>query len=337
MMRIIPYLFIMIFLLVSCQGHQPTNIPAPDPRVETFTFDQLFMELALDQSGTPWLRSAKYMKNPDPLSSYQPLMNTICRFQGDSLDHVYTDLPNLGSMAWDRKDQLWAIAARSLVTVNPGGIDTVYSGEGLINTLLVDIHDNIWVTPAGTGIVRINESGERLFTVELSGIHSNTVSCSSVDQSNTKWFGHITSGISRISDIGSVHVIEDFIDQNLYTLAVGNSSNMLAGLGWYNNDTILVSIGAGPPANLSPVLEDAMFPETKLIVSDIAVDHFSRTWIVVSHVQNMATVKMELYYHDLEWHKHELLPGEEFIVSLEADSRLGILYVLTNHTLYRIR
>ena len=337
MMRIIPYLFIMIFLLVSCQGHQPTNIPAPDPRVETFTFDQLFMELALDQSGTPWLRSAKYMKNPDPLSSYQPLMNTICRFQGDSLDHVYTDLPNLGSMAWDRKDQLWAIAARSLVTVNPGGIDTVYSGEGLINTLLVDIHDNIWVTPAGTGIVRINESGERLFTVELSGIHSNTVSCSSVDQSNTKWFGHITSGISRISDIGSVHVIEDFIDQNLYTLAVGNSSNMLAGLGWYNNDTILVSIGAGPPANLSPVLEDAMFPETKLIVSDIAVDHFSRTWIVVSHVQNMATVKMELYYHDLDWHKYELLPGEEFIVSLEADSRLGILYVLTNHTLYRIR
>ena len=337
MMRIIPYLFIMIFLLVSCQGHQPTNIPAPDPRVETFTFDQLFMELALDQSGTPWLRSAKYMKNPDPLSSYQPLMNTICRFQGDSLDHVYTDLPNLGSMAWDRKDQLWAIAARSLVTVNPGGIDTVYSGEGLINTLLVDIHDNIWVTPAGTGIVRINESGERLFTVELSGIHSNTVSCSSVDQSNTKWFGHITSGISRISDIGSVHVIEDFIDQNLYTLAVGNSSNMLAGLGWYNNDTILVSIGAGPPANLSPVLEDAMFPETKLIVSDIAVDHFSRTWIVVNHVENMATLRMELYYHDLDWHKYELLPGEEFIVSLEADSRLGILYVLTNHTLYRIR
>ena len=337
MMRIIPYLFIMIFLLVSCQGHQPTNIPAPDPHVETFTFDQLFMELVLDQSGTPWLRSAKYMKNPDPLSSYQLLMNTIYRFQGDSLDLVYTDLPNLGSMAWDRKDQLWAIAARSLVTVNPGGIDTVYSGEGLINTLLVDIHDNIWVTPSGTGIVRINESGERLFTVELSGIHSNTVSCSSVDQSNTKWFGHITSGISRISDIGSVHVIENFIDQNLYTLAVGNSSNMLAGLGWYNNDTILVSIGTGPPANLSPVLEDATFPETKLIVSDIAVDHFSRTWIVVSHVENMATVKMELYYHDLEWHNHELLPGEDFIVSLEADSRLGILYVLTSHTLYCIR
>jgi hypothetical protein len=337
MMRIIPYQFFIIFLLVSCQGHQPANIPAPEPQVETFTFDLLFMELALDASGTPWLRSAKFMSNPDPISSYQPLMNTIYRFQGDSLDPIYTDLPNIGSMAWDRKDQLWAIAARSLVRVNPGGIDTVYSGEGLINTLLVDIHDNIWVTPAGTGIVRINESGERLFSVELSGILSNTVNCSSVDQSNTKWFGHRTSGISRISDIGSVHVIEDFTGQNLYTLAPGTSMNMLAGLGWHNNDTILVSIGTGPPANLSPVLEDAIFPETKLIVSDIAVDHFNRTWIVVRHVENMATLRMELYYHDLDWHKHELLPGEDFIVSLEADSRHGILYVLTSHTLYRIR
>ena len=337
MMRIQPLLLFLILLLVSCQEHQPTNIPAPDPSVETFTFDQLFMELTLDQSGTPWLRSAKYMENADLLSSYLPLMNTIYSFEGDSLDPVYTDLPNLGSIAFNRKGQLWAIAARSLVMVSPAGIDTVYTGIGLINTLLVDIHDNIWITPAGTGIVRINEGGERLFTVELSGLLSNTVSCSSVDQANTKWFGHQTSGISRISDIGSVHVIEDFIDQNLYTLAPGSSSNMLAGLGWYNNDTILVTIGTGPPANLSPVLEDIIFPETKLIVSDIAVDHFSRTWIVVSHVENMATVKMELYYHDLDWHKHELLPGEEFIVSLEADSRLGILYVLTNHTLYRIR
>jgi hypothetical protein len=305
--------------------------------VEFFTSDQLFMELVLDQSGIPWLRSAEFMSNPDPISSYQPLMNTIYRFQGDSLEQVYTDLPNLVSMAWDRKDKLWAITDRSLVKVNSGGMDTVYAGEGLINTLLVDVHDNIWITPSGTGIVRINESGERLFTSELSGIHSNSVSCSSVDQSNTKWFGHITSGISRISDNGSVHVIEDFIDQNLYTLAVGNKSNMLAGLGWYNNDTILVSIGTGPPANLSPVLEDAIFPETKLIVSDIAVDHFNRTWIVVRHVENMATLRMELYYHDLDWHKHELLPGEDFIVSLEADSRHGILYVLTSHTLYRIR
>ena len=337
MMRIQPLLFFMILILVSCQGHQPTNIPAPDPRMEYFTFDQLFMELTLDQAGTPWLRSAKYMKNPDPLSSHQPLLNKIYRFEGDSLNLVYTDLPNLGSIAFDRKDQLWAIADRSLVMVGPTGIDTIYTGMGQINTLLVDIHDNIWITPAGTGIVRINEGGERLFSVELSGILSNTVSCSSLDQANTKWFGHQTSGISRISDIGSVHVIEDFIDQNLYTLAPGNSSNMFAGLGWYNNDTILVTIGTGAPANLSPVLEDAIFPDTKLIVSDIAVDHFSRTWIVVSHVQNMATVKMELYYHDLDWHKYELLPGEEFIVSLEADSRLGILYVLTNHTLYRIR
>ncbi len=102
-MRILPYLFIMIFLLVSCRGHQPTNIPAPDPRVETFTFDQLFMELTLDQSGTPWLRSAEYKENGNPLSSYIPLVNTIYRFEGDSLDPVYTDLPNLGSIAFDRK------------------------------------------------------------------------------------------------------------------------------------------------------------------------------------------------------------------------------------------
>ena len=174
MMRILPYLFIMIFLLVSCRGHQPTNIPAPDPRVETFTFDQLFMELTLDQAGTPWLRSAEYKENGYPLSSDIPLVNTIYRFEGDSLDPVYTDLPNLGSVAFDRKDQLGAIAARSLVTVSPAGIDTVYTG-------------------------------------------------------------------------------------------------------------------------------------------------------------------MELYYHDLDWHKHELLPGEEFIVSLEADRRHGILYVLSNHTLYRIK
>ncbi len=337
MMRIQSLLIIMILLMVSCQGHQPTNIPAPDPRVETFTFDQVFLELALDLSGIPWLRSAKYMQNTDPLSSHQPMMNTIYRFEGDTLEPVYTDLPNLSSIAFDRKDQLWAIEARSLVTVDPDGMDTVYTGMGLISTLLVDIHDNIWITPEGTGIVRINEDGERLYSVELSGILSNTVSCSSLDQANTKWFGHQTSGISRISDIGSVHVIEDFVDQNLYTLAPGNSSYMLAGLGWYNNDTILVTIGAGAPANLSPVLDEAIFPETKLIVSNIAVDHFSRTWIVVSHIENMATVRMELYYHDLDWHKHELLPGEDFIVSLEADNRLGILYVLTNHTLYRIR
>jgi hypothetical protein len=305
--------------------------------VETFTFDQLFMELTLDQSGTPWLRSVEYKENGDPLSSYIPLVNTIYRFEGDSLDPVYADLPNLGSIAFDRKDQLWATAARSLVTVSPEGIDTVYTGMGLINTLLVDIHDNIWITPAGTGIVRINESGQRLFTVEFSGILSNTVSCSSVDQSNTKWFGHITLGISRISDVGSVHVIGDFIDQNLYTLAPGTRTDMLAGLGWYNNDTILVNIGTGTPANLSPVLEDAIFPETKLIVSDIAVDHFSRTWIVVSHIEKMATVKMELYYHDLDWHQLELLPGEEIITSLEADRGLGIVYVLTNHSLYRIK
>jgi len=330
-------LFFMILLMVSCQGHQPTNIPAPDPRVEIFTFDQLFMELTLDQSGAPWLRSAKFMRNPDPLSSHQPLLNIINKFEGDSLNPIYTDLPNLGSMAFDRKDQLWAIEAMSLVTVDPDGMDTVYTASGQINTLLVDIQNNIWITPTGTGIVRINEDDERIYSVELSGILSNTVTCSSIDQSNTKWFGHQTSGISRISDNGSVHVIEDFITQNLYTLSPGKSSNMLAGLGWYNNDTILVTIGTGAPANLSPVLEDAIFPDTKLIVSDIAVDHFSRTWIVVSHVENMATVKMELYYHDLDWHKYELLPGEEFIVSLEANSRLGILYVLTNHTLYRIR
>jgi hypothetical protein len=337
MIRIFPYLFFILSLLVSCQRHQPTNIPAPDPHVETFTFDQVFMELTLDQSGNPWIRAAKYMKNADPLSSYLPLINTIYRFEGDSLDPVYTDLPNLGSIAFDRKDQLWAITDRSLVRVSPSGIDTVYTGVELISTLLVDLHDNIWITPAGTGIIRINDDGENLYTAELSGILSNIVSCSSVDQANTKWFGHQTSGISRISDIGSVHVMEDFIDQNLYTLTPGSGSNMLAGLGWYNNDTILVRIGTGPPANLSPVLEDAIFPDTKLIVTDIAVDHFSRTWIVISHVENLATVKMELYYHDLDWHKHELLPGEEFIVSLEADSRLGILYVLTNHTLYRIR
>ncbi len=293
--------------------------------------------MALDQSGTPWLRSVVPMENEDPLSSYIQLVNTIYRFKGDTLDPVYTELPDLGAIAFDHKDQLWATSAGSLVTVSQAGVDTVYSGTGLINTLLVDIHDNIWITPAESGIIMINESGQQLFTRELSGILSNTVSCSSVDQSNTKWFGHITSGISRISDVGSVHVIEDFIDQNLYTLAPGTSTNMLAGLGWYNNDTILVNIGTGAPANLSPVLEDAIFPETKLIVSDIAVDHFSRTWIVISHVDKMATVKMELYYHDLDWHKQDLLPGEEFIVSLEADRRLGILYVLTTHSLYRIR
>lgn len=337
MKRIIPNQFLLIFIMISCQGHQPSNIPAPDPRVDIFTFDKLFLELTLDRSGTPWLRSAKHMKNADPLSSHQPLKNSIYMFEGDSLQLIYTDLPNLGSMAMDRKDRLWAIAASSLVLVSGDGTDTVYSGSGIINTLLVDIQNNVWITPAGTGIVRINEGGERLFSSEVSGILSNRVSCSSVDQSNTKWFGHMMSGISRISDAGSVDVLEDLIDQNLYVLAPGKSSNMLAGLGWNNNDTILVSIGAGPPANLSPVLEDAIYPETRVIVSEIAVDHFSRTWIVVSYVQNMATVKMELYYHDLDWQKQELLPGEESIVSLEADPRLGMVYVLTNHSLYRIR
>jgi hypothetical protein len=51
----------------------------------------------------------------------------------------------------------------------------------------------------------------------------------------------------------------------------------------------------------------------------------------------MATMKMELYYHDLDWHKQELLPGEEYIVSLKADRRLGMVYALTHHSLYRIR
>ena len=46
---------------------------------------------------------------------------------------------------------------------------------------------------------------------------------------------------------------------------------------------------------------------------------------------------MELYYYDLEWQQLELLPGEEIITSLEADRHLSIVYVLTNHSLYRIR
>jgi hypothetical protein len=49
--------------------------------------------------------------------------------------------------AFDRQDRLWAITDRSPVRVDPDGIDTVYKGMGLINTLLVDNHDNIWITP----------------------------------------------------------------------------------------------------------------------------------------------------------------------------------------------
>jgi len=248
-----------------------------------------------------------------------------------------TGLPNLVSMAFDRKDQLWAIAARSRVRVTPDGINTVYTGVGLINTLLVDIHDNIWITPAGTGIVRITESYQQLFTVESSGILSNTVSCSSVDTSNTKWFGHLSEGISRISDIGSVDIIPDFTDQNLYTLVSDNNGNMLAGLGGYNNDTLLVSLGFGLPANLSPVIEDAVFPQTKMLVTGIAVDHFNRIWIVVCHVEKSANVKIGLHYHDQELHRQDLLPDDANILSIKADKRNGIVYVLTHHTLYRIR
>ena len=127
------------------------------------------------------------------------------------------------------------------------------------------------------------------------------------------------------------------IDQNIYALAPGNSLNMLAGMGWNNNDTILVNIGNGPPANLSPVIEDAEFPHTKLLVTDITVDHFNRIWIVISRIKNLVTVEHELYYHDLDWAKLEIIPGEENIVSMKADRRNGILYVLTSHTLYRIR
>ena len=112
---------------------------------------------------------------------------------------------------------------------------------------------------------------------------------------------------------------------------------MLAGLGWYNNDSILVSIGSGPPVNLSPILKEVEYPGTRLVVTDIAVDHFNRIWIVISHVEQMGTVRMELYYHDLDWQKLELLPGEAIITSLESDRRLGMVYVLTNHSLYRIR
>ena len=337
MLRVVPYLAIVSAVFISCGRHQPANIPAPDPRVESFSYDRLFVELALDQTGTPWLRSAEQGQNEDPLSSYAGQVNEICKFTGDSLVPVFSGLPGLNAMAFDRKGQLWAISAGSLVSIAKDIIDTVYSGQELISTLLVDIHDQIWITPVGTGIVKVSENGQQLFTAGNSGILQNTVSCASFDRSNTKWFGHLSAGISRISDGGTVHVIENFIDQNLYDLAPGSGTIMLAGLGWKNNDTILVSIGTGPPANLSPILEGAEFPHTKLIVKDIAVDHFNRTWIVVNHVEEMATVKMDLYYHDLEWKKLELLPGEEIIASLEADLRLGIIYVLTDKTLYRIR
>ena len=326
-----------LLLLVSCRGHQPTNIPAPDPRVETFTFDRHFVGLALDQTGTPWLRSAEQEPIGDLLSSYLPLLNSIYRFSGDSLERVYDSLPNLSSMVFDRKDRLWAISGSSLFRVDPQGTDTVYTGTGIISTLLVDIHGNVWITPEGTGILRINDQGQKLYSREANGILSNTVSCSSMDQSNTKWFGHLRSGISRITDNGTVHVIDAFTGQNLYTLAPGKALKMLAGLGWQNNDTILLSIGSGPFANLSPVLEGTEYPGTILIVTDIAVDHFNRIWVVISHVEQMATVRMELYYYDVDWNRMELLPGEPFITSLEADQRLGMVYVLTNHTLYRIR
>jgi hypothetical protein len=85
MKSIFPYLIITCLLVSSCREHQPTSIPAPDPRMETFSFNQLFMELTLDQAGTPWLRSVEYMENGDPLSGYVPLVNTICRFEEDSL------------------------------------------------------------------------------------------------------------------------------------------------------------------------------------------------------------------------------------------------------------
>jgi hypothetical protein len=337
MLRFLPYLAIVCGFLVSCGGHQPTNIPAPDPRVERFTSDGHFVELALDQTGTPWLRSVEQGLNMDLLSSYLEQVNEISKFVGDSLVPVFSGLPGLGSMAFDRQGRLWAVSAGSLMTIDKDIFDTVYTGPGRISTLLVDIHDQVWITPDGTGIVKVSEHGQQFFTISNSGILRNTVSCSGLDRSNTKWFGHLSAGISRISDGGSVHVIDDFIDQNLYALAPGSGTYMLAGLGWKNNDTILVSIGGGPPANLSPSLEHAEFPHTKLIVADIAVDHFNRTWIVVSHVEDMATVKMELYFHNLEWHKLELIPGEEIIASLEADLRHGIVYVLTDKTLYRIR
>lgn len=338
MNSLVPYLFLVILLLGSCREHQPTNIPAPDPRLEIFTFDQLFMELALDQAGTPWLRTDEYVDSVwDPLSSFAPFTNSIYRFTGDSLDLVYAELPILGHFLFDRTDQLWATTAKALIRITEGGIDTVFAGTAFINTLLVDVHNNLWITPAGNGIIKISEHGQEIFNVENSRILSDYVSCSSIDQSNTKWFGHIKSGISRISDIGSVHIIEDFIDQNIYALAPGNSLNMLAGMGWNNNDTILVIIGNGPPANLSPVLEDAEFPHIKLLVTDITVDHFNRIWIVISRIKNLVTVEHELYYHDLDWAKLEIIPGEENIVSMKADRRNGILYVLTSHTLYRIR
>jgi hypothetical protein len=337
MLRVFPYLAIISAVFISCGGNQPTNIPAPDPRVEHFTFNRLFVELALDQTGTPWLRSLEQDGNVDPLSSFIPQVNEIWRFEGDSVAKVYSGLPDLGAMAFDRKGQLWAISGGSLVKITADRVDTIYTGQGLISTLLVDIHDHIWITSSGTGIVKIDQHGAKLFTTDNSGILLNTVNCSSVDRSNTKWFGHLSSGISRISDVGSVHVIEDFTDQNLYTLAPGAGMHMLAGLGWKNNDTILVSIGTGPPANISPEIKDAVYPHTKLIVTDIAVDHFNRTWIVVSQVENETTVKREVHFHDLEWRKLELLPGGEIVASLEADLRHGILYVLTDHSLYRIR
>ena len=337
MNRIFICCLVLVLLLCSCREHQPTNIPAPDPAVETFTFDQLFTELTLDIAGSPWLRSIEYKSSADPLSSMLQVVNSIYRFTHDTLDLVYTDLPNLGAFVIDRKDQVWAIAATALIRITETGVDTVYDDGGLINTILVDIHNNIWITPAGTGMVKISENGHEIYDVENSGVLSNNVTCSSIDQSNTKWFGHISTGISRISDNGLVDIIPDFIDQNLYILAPGNSSNMLAGLGWYNNDTILVNIGYGPPVNLSPVIDNAVFPQVRLLVTDIAVDHFSRIWTVISHVEKQSTVKKELYYHNMEWQKLELLPDEDYIVSIKADRRNAIFYALSNRTLYRIR
>lgn len=343
----ISLILLPIMALAACGDQQTELTPRPEPAYEVFPFDLRVAGLECDRNGIPHILVREVRELGRPGQPDFDIISHIYRFEGDSLSPVFTDLPLIEEFSPGSKNVYYGISSdrKALIKISQEGLETLYRspsfdkpfiGQGIITNVLIDLHQNIWITLYGMGLARINGDEILEYNTENSGILSNNIISMSVDQSNTLWLGHLNVGISRILDNGSIDVITGFTLQNIYSLAPDMNNNMLLGLGWGNNDTILYRIGDGRPVDISPELH-VSYPDTMLIIPDIAVDFYNRIWINVVYAVNLEARSMDLYYFDTDWKEMYLHPWDREIIAVRSDVINGFVYVLTTKSLYRIK
>lgn len=342
------YLIAIPFMvLAACGDDESGPVQLPVPVFEVFSYELGFKGLECDRSGVPYVLVREIREIGQPDQGNLEIVSHIYRFADDSLTPVYTDLPQIEEFSPAQNNTFYGISSdrRALIGIGQGGLDTLYLspyvdkpfiGHGTITNVLTDLHGNIWITLYGEGLARINGFETAWYNTENTEILSDYIISIAVDQSNTLWLGHQGEGISRILDNGSIDVITDFTSQNIYSLTTDRSHNMLLGLGRENNDTLVYRIGSGGFTDLSPEL-NISFPDTMVVIPDIAVDLYNRIWINVVYTVDFEDTGMDLFYFDNEWKQMYLRPDDKDIIALRSDTRDGIIYVLTTKSLYRIK